>query len=164
MRNRLSSPCDVSWVTGLAGLLWHFWAGVLGKEMATHSIILAWRIPGMEEPGGLLSVGLCRVGHDWGVLAAAAAVLRKHGRTIKLDEGRWIVSLISGFPWMGWERMQGREEVGRDDHELAGGHYRLGCDTVARWGSTSEDAFRFLKDLRSQINYYVLFFCEFFGV
>ena len=43
------------------------------KEMATHSSILAWRIPGMAEPGGLLSVGLHRVGHDWHDLAAAAA-------------------------------------------------------------------------------------------
>ena len=34
------------------------------KEMATHSRILAWRIPGMEEPGGLLSMGLHRVEHD----------------------------------------------------------------------------------------------------
>ena len=34
------------------------------KEMETHSSILAWRIPGTEEPGGLLSVGLHRVGHD----------------------------------------------------------------------------------------------------
>ena len=34
------------------------------KEMATHSSILAWRIPGTEEPGGLPSVGLHRVGHD----------------------------------------------------------------------------------------------------
>ena len=34
------------------------------KEMATHSSILAWRIPGTEEPGGLLSMGLHRVGHD----------------------------------------------------------------------------------------------------
>ena len=34
------------------------------KEMATHSSILAWRILWMEEPGGLLSVGLHRVGHD----------------------------------------------------------------------------------------------------
>ena len=34
------------------------------KEMATHSSVLAWRIPGMGEPGGLLSVGLHRVGHD----------------------------------------------------------------------------------------------------
>ena len=34
------------------------------KEMATHSSILVWRIPGMEEPGGLLSMGLHRAGHD----------------------------------------------------------------------------------------------------
>ena len=40
----------------------HFHA--LEKEMATHSCVLAWRIPGMGEPGGLLSVGSHRVGHD----------------------------------------------------------------------------------------------------
>ena len=40
----------------------HFHA--LGKEMATHSSILAWRIPGMGEPCGLPSMGLHRVGHD----------------------------------------------------------------------------------------------------
>ena len=40
----------------------HFHA--LEKEMATHSSVLAWRIPGTEEPGGLLSMGLQRVGHD----------------------------------------------------------------------------------------------------
>ena len=33
-------------------------------EMATHSSVLAWSIPGMGEPGGLLSMGLHRVGHD----------------------------------------------------------------------------------------------------
>ena len=36
----------------------------LEKEMATHPIILAWRIPWMEEPGGLQSTGSQRVGHD----------------------------------------------------------------------------------------------------
>ena len=41
--------------------------------MATHCSVLAWRIPGMGEPGGLPSVGSHRVGHDWCVLAAAAA-------------------------------------------------------------------------------------------
>ena len=40
----------------------HFHA--LEKEMATHSSVLAWRIPGMGEPGGLPSMGLQRVGHD----------------------------------------------------------------------------------------------------
>ena len=37
---------------------------VLEKEMATHSSVLAWRIPGTGEPGGLPSMGLHRVGHD----------------------------------------------------------------------------------------------------
>ena len=36
----------------------------LEKEMATHSSILAWKIPWMEEPGGLQSMGLQKVGHD----------------------------------------------------------------------------------------------------
>ena len=40
--------------------------------MATHSSVLAWRIPGMWEPGGLPSLGSHRVGHDWNDLAAAA--------------------------------------------------------------------------------------------
>ena len=49
----------------------HFHA--LEKEMATHSSVLAWRIPGMGEPGGLPSMGSHRAGHDWSDLAAAAA-------------------------------------------------------------------------------------------
>ena len=44
--------------------------------MATHSSVLAWRIPGTGEPGGLPSMGLHRVGHDWSNLAAAAAAAR----------------------------------------------------------------------------------------
>ena len=39
-------------------------AAALEKEMTTHSSVLVWRIPGMEEPGGLLSMGSHRVGHD----------------------------------------------------------------------------------------------------
>ena len=42
------------------------------KEMAAHSSVLAWRIPGTEEPGGLPSMGSHRVGHDWSNLAVAA--------------------------------------------------------------------------------------------
>ena len=41
------------------------------KAMASHSSTLAWKIPGMVEPGGLPSVGSHRVGHDWSDLAAA---------------------------------------------------------------------------------------------
>ena len=41
------------------------WGRSLEKEMATHSSILAWRIPGTEEPSGPQSIGSQRVGHDW---------------------------------------------------------------------------------------------------
>ena len=43
------------------------------KEMATHSSVLAWKIPGTGEPDGLPSMGSHRVGHDWSNLAASAA-------------------------------------------------------------------------------------------
>ena len=47
-----------TWVRSLG------WEDSLEKEMATHSSILAWRIPWMEEPGGLQSTGLQIIGHD----------------------------------------------------------------------------------------------------
>ena len=47
------------------------------KETATHSSVLAWRIPGKGEPGGLPSMGLHRVGHNWSNLAVAAAVAQR---------------------------------------------------------------------------------------
>ena len=53
----------------------HFHA--LEKEMATHSSVLAWRIPGAGESGGLPSVGSHRVRHDWSDLAAAGASFAK---------------------------------------------------------------------------------------
>ena len=55
------------WATSLS-LFTH----ALGKEMATHSSVLAWRIPGTGEPGGLPSVGSHTVGHDWSDWAAEA--------------------------------------------------------------------------------------------
>ena len=59
--------------TLLSDLTFTFHFHVLEKEMATHSSVLAWRIPGMGEPGGLLSMGSHRVRHDRSDLAAAAA-------------------------------------------------------------------------------------------
>ena len=58
----------------------------LEKEMATHSSILAWRIPGTEEPGGLPFTGLHRVGHYWSDLAAAAAAAEYILWNAELDE------------------------------------------------------------------------------
>ena len=51
--------------TWLGDFTFTFHFRALEKEMATHSRTLAWRIPWMEEPGGLQSMGSLRVGHDW---------------------------------------------------------------------------------------------------
>ena len=67
----------------------HFHA--LEKEMAIHSSILAWRIPGTGEPGGLPSLGSHRIGHDWSDLAAAAAaVLLLYYKTLNIL-GMWYI-------------------------------------------------------------------------
>ena len=50
--------------TRLSDFTFTFHFHALEKEMATHSSVLAWRIPGMGEPGGLPSMGSHRVGHD----------------------------------------------------------------------------------------------------
>ena len=57
--------------TRLSDFTFTFHFHELEKEMATHSIVLAWRIPGIAEPGGLPSMGSHRVGHDSSDLAAA---------------------------------------------------------------------------------------------
>ena len=57
MVRRLSAMLE-TWVQSLG------WEDSLEKEMATHSSILAWKIPWTEEPGGLQSMGLQRVRHD----------------------------------------------------------------------------------------------------
>ena len=50
--------------TRLSDFTFTFHFHALEKEMATHSSVLAWRVPGMAEPGGLPSLGSQRVGHD----------------------------------------------------------------------------------------------------
>ena len=59
--------------TWLSDFTFTFHFHALEKEMAAHRSVLALRIPGMGEPGGLPSMGLYRVRHDWSDLAAAAA-------------------------------------------------------------------------------------------
>ena len=77
-RTLLSEKANLM-VTYFMTLLWK-WIWVVGrgqrgdgleKAMAPHSSTLAWKIPWMEEPGGLPSMGSHRVGHDWSNLAAA---------------------------------------------------------------------------------------------
>ena len=67
----------------------------LEKEMATHSSVLAWRIPGTGKPGGLLSMGSHRVGQDWSDLAAAVA--------IEIEEDHSSGNFAYGIKW--WWRL-----------------------------------------------------------
>ena len=67
--------------TWLSDFTFTFHFHALEEEMATHSSVLAWRIPGAAGPGGQPSTGLHRVRHDWSDLAAAAAV----GRWLHID-------------------------------------------------------------------------------
>ena len=83
--------------TRLSDFTFTFHFPALENEMATHSSVLAWRIPGMEEPGGLPSMGSHRVGHDWSDLAVAAAAIPLHlymGQTLWLMSKGWNVAEI----------------------------------------------------------------------
>ena len=64
------SAIEKSWIQ-LSDFTFNFHFHALEKEMATHSSVLAWRIPGTGEPGGLPSMGSHRVGHDRSDSAAA---------------------------------------------------------------------------------------------
>ena len=98
------SPWVAKSRTRLSGFTFtsHFHA--LEKEMATHSSVLAWRIPGTVEPGGLLSIGSHRVGHDWSDLAAATAAFSivqlsypymTTGKTIALTRRTFVGKVMS---------------------------------------------------------------------
>ena len=69
----------------------------LEKEMTTHSCILAWRIPGTEEPGGLPSMGLHRAGHDWSDLAAAAATTSNSQKFCFLFQVHWALLVCGSY-------------------------------------------------------------------
>ena len=64
--------------TRLSDFTFTFHFHALKEEMATHSSVLAWRIPGTGESGGLPSLGSHKVGHDWSDLVAAAAAYFTH--------------------------------------------------------------------------------------
>ena len=74
-------------LTWLSDFTFTFHFHALEKEMATHSSVLAWRIPGTAEPGELPSMGSHGVGHDWSDLAAAAAEV--------LSWVIWVPTLLS---------------------------------------------------------------------
>ena len=84
--------------TRLSDFTFTFHFHALEKEMATHSSVLAWRIPGTGKPGGLLSMGSHRVGHDWRDLAAAA-VPYHHLASCSCLKDSFLNLLIFFFLW-----------------------------------------------------------------
>ena len=72
--------------TRLSDFTFSFHFHALEKETATHSSVLAWRIPGTGEPGGLPSMGSHRVGHDQSDLAAAAG------------PSHWVALVVKNLP------------------------------------------------------------------
>ena len=101
-----------------------FFCVFLEKAMAPHSSVLAWRIPGMREPGELPSMGLHRVGPDWSNLAAAAAASKCWRRQwhptpvlLPAKPHGWR-SLVGCSPWGRWEL---------DTTERLHFHFSLSC-------------------------------------
>ena len=131
--------------------------------MATHSSVLAWRIPGTGEPHGLPSMGLHRVGHDWSDLAAAAAAvyicqcyffnLTPHSSTLawktpwteepgrvqsmgSLRVGHGWATWLSLFTFMHWRR-QWHPTPGLLPGKPHGQRSLVGCNP---WGHKESDA------------------------
>ena len=91
------SPCGCEELDTTEQLHCHFSLSCIGEEMTTHSSALAWKIPGMAEPGGLPSMRLHRVGHDWSNLAAAAAVLADFFSLFCICFFKWSGLFLSGM-------------------------------------------------------------------
>ena len=86
-----------SW-TWLSDFTFIFYFHALEEEMATHSSVLAWRIPGTAEPGGVLSMGTHSVVHDWSDLAAAAAAaLSPKCWWLALEKQLWMRKVTADF-------------------------------------------------------------------
>ena len=96
--------------TWLSGFTFTFHFHALEKEMTTYSNVLAWRIQGTGEPGGLPSMGSHRVRHDWSDLAAAA----------------WFPSMQSG--WVPEWTAEPRRGVGLETGSLSGTPGHCGKD------------------------------------
>ena len=92
-----------TWLSDYA-FTFHFHA--LEKEMATHSSVLAWRIPGTGEPGGLPSMGSHRVGYDWSNLAAVEGNLTIWWQPFFYSSNIYRVSCTVQVLKIGQERQQ----------------------------------------------------------
>ena len=129
--------------------------------MATHSSVLAWRIPEMGELGGLSSMGLHRVGHDWSNLAAAAATLaedtkKKCKNTQKNFTKKSFMTQIIMMVWSSRARHPGMwSQVGLRNHHCEQSWWRWwncswAISNSERWCCES-DAFNMPTNLENSV-------------
>ena len=109
--------------TPLSDFTFTFHFHALEKEMATHSSVLAWRIPGTGEPGGLPSMELHRVGHDWNDLAVAVARCGRSEFDPCVGKVPWrrkwypTAVLLPGKS-RGWRSLVGYSQRGRKESDM----------------------------------------------
>ena len=120
--------------TRLSDFTFTFQFHALEKEMATHSSVLSWRIPGTGEAGGLPSMGSHRVGHDWSDLAAAAAA----GKDWRQEEKGTTEDKMVG--WHHWLHGHEFEQTLGD----SAGQGSLVC--CSPWGHKESDTTLLLND------------------
>ena len=121
------------------------WEDLLEKEMATHSLILAWRIPWTEEPGALQSMVLQRVRHDW---ATNTFPLFRSFQSLKFPE-KGIASLFPPWEYSGYsqkpswpsESSWSRKEANRHKGLLCQ-FKRQGWQNSLRWGKEKDRLFQ----------------------
>ena len=118
--------------TWLSNFTFTFHFHALEKEMATHSSVLAWRIPGM---------GSHRVGHYWSDLAVAAAVCEKLHRWTGRPGVLWFMGSQSRTPLSDWTELNTWRATGRpavdfcpwESHRLSGSQIHKHCDHIVWW-------------------------------
>ena len=109
--------------TRLSDFTFTFHFHALEKEMATHSSVLAWRIPETEEPSGLPSMGLHRVGHNWSDLAAAAAAEEFLRRAV-------VSGIIKTIGFSAYKGLHSKDKE-KDKHRIKQNPTGDGCKLVA---------------------------------
>ena len=120
-----------TWVQSLG------WEDLLKKEMGTHSSILAWKIPWMEEPGRLQSMGSQRVRRDW------VNSLTHADDTTLMAESKELKSLLMKMKeeWKSWLKTQHSKN---EDHDIWSNHFMAN-----RWGNSgNSDRFWAPKSLQ----------------
>ena len=132
------------------------WEDPLEKEIATHSSILAWRIPWTEEPGGLQSTGSQRVGHDWVISLSLSC---------KTGDTGWKLSVRRCFKQ--FEERGGPElKLGCANRKGMASWYLWGfaCPSYFTWTRSSSFPYPFKLSASSTVKISIRIFRYFFSI